>query len=56
MINYKLVKEILLYLEKEGWSELIDERWSSEVINEITKKFPRIDENTLNYVLKIVLY
>lgn len=56
MINNKLVSEVLNYLEEEGWSELIDPRWETEVKNDILKKYSNIDEETLFYILKIVLY
>lgn len=56
MINNHLVSDVLIYLEDEGWSELIDKRWEPEVKAEILKKYPQIDEDTLKYVLKLVLY
>lgn len=56
MINNKLVSEVLNYLEEEGWSELIDPHWETEVKNDILKKYSNIDEETLFYILKIVLY
>jgi hypothetical protein len=56
MINNHLVYDVLIYLEDEGWSELIDKRWEPEVKTEILKKYPQIDEDTLKYVLKLVLY
>ena len=56
MVNKQLVSDVLIYLEDEGWSELIDKRWEIEVKTEILKKYPRIDEDTLKYVLKLVLY
>lgn len=56
IINNYLVSDVLNYLEEEGWSELIDRRWEIEVKKEILKKYPQIDEDTLKYVLKLVLY
>lgn len=50
------VKKILLYLENQGWSDLIDYRWKSEVINEIHSKFPNLEDDVLNKVLNLVLY
>ena len=29
MINKHLVSDVLIYLEDEGWSELIDKRWET---------------------------
>ena len=56
MINKHLVSDVLSYLEDEGWSEIIDKRWENEVKTEILKKYPQIDEDTLKYVLELVLY
>lgn len=56
MINKHLVSDVLNYLEDKGWSELIDKRWEKEVKTEILKKYPQIDEDTLKYVLELVLY
>lgn len=56
MINKQLVSDVLNYLEDKGWSELIDKRWEKEVKTEILKKYPQIDEDTLKYVLELVLY
>lgn len=56
MINKHLVSDVLSYLEDEGWSEIIDKRWEKEVKTEILKKYPQIDEDTLKYVLELVLY
>lgn len=27
MFNKSLVRDILIYLETQGWTEIIDERW-----------------------------
>lgn len=55
-IDYDLVSQALIYLEESGWSELIDERWKNDVIDNIREKFPNIDKNTLNCVLDTVIY
>jgi hypothetical protein len=55
MIDNDLVRKSLIYLEEIGWSELIDSRWEKDVINTINEKFPEINEETLNYILKIIL-
>ena len=55
-IDYDLVSQALIYLEECGWSELIDERWKNDVIDNIREKFPDIDESTLNCVLDTVIY
>lgn len=55
MIDYILVTQVINYLEESGWTELIDYRWKDNVKTEIQQKFKNINENTLNYILKIVL-
>lgn len=49
------VSEILKYLEDSGWSTLIDGRWKAKVSSDIVSKFPNLDEETLNYVLNLIL-
>ena len=55
MFNKSLVRDILIYLETQGWTEIIDERWESKVKEDILKKFPNIDKDTLNYVLNLII-
>jgi hypothetical protein len=53
----EIISQVLNYLiEEQGWSELIDPRWEEDVRKEITKKFTEINEDTLNYIIKLVLY
>lgn len=54
-VDKHMVKECLLYLEEEGWSELIDERWKNDVISTLKKRFPELNDITLEYILKIIL-
>lgn len=49
------VKDILLLLEQNGWSDLIDSRWEQQVREEILTTYPDIDIDTLDKVLEIVL-
>lgn len=55
LISKDMVSEALLYLEEQGWSDLIDSRWKEDVINEIKNKFPNISDEELNEVLNLVL-
>ena len=55
MFNKSLVRDILIYLETQGWTEIIDERWESKVKEDILKGFPNIDKDTLNYVLNLIV-
>lgn len=53
----EIISQVLNYLiEEQGWSELIDPRWEEDVQKEIRNKFPEINEDTLNYIIKLVLY
>lgn len=45
------VKDILLLLEQNGWSDLIDSRWEQQVREEILTTYPDIDIDTLDKVL-----
>ena len=56
MIDKHLVSKALQYLEEQGWSDLIDERWKDDVIKEITNNFPDINEETLNAILNVVIW
>lgn len=55
MRDKSLVGNILIYLEIQGWTEIIDERWESKVKEDILKGFPNIDKDTLNYVLNLII-
>lgn len=56
LIDKQLSSQVLKYLENIGWSELIDDRWKDEVIEIIKTNFPQINEETLNHILKIIIY
>jgi hypothetical protein len=55
MFNKSLIRDVLIYLETQGWTEIIDERWESKVKEDILKGFPNIDEDTLNHVLNLII-
>lgn len=55
MFNKSLIRDVLIYLETQGWTEIIDERWESKVTENILKGFPNIDKDTLNYVLNLII-
>lgn len=55
MVDKEIISSILCYLEEIGWSELICSRWKKEVVNDIKQKFPDINNETIDYILKIVL-
>lgn len=49
------VKQVLLYLEDAGWSELIDARFERDVTREIVFVFPTITPEVLDKVLDTVI-
>lgn len=50
-----MVREGLLCLQEEGWSDLIDSRWRDDVIKEIKSRIPNISDEDLNEILDLVL-
>ena len=54
-INYDLVSKALIFLENEGWSDLIDKRWKKDIIKTLKYNFPDMDKETLEHVLECVL-
>ena len=34
------IRKYLIYLEEDGWSEMIDSRWKEEVRETLAAKFP----------------
>lgn len=54
-MNRDRIREVLLYLEDSGWSDLIDSRWKNDLVKEIMEKFPNIEGEVLEEVLKLVL-
>lgn len=49
------VRDVLLFLEDTGWSDLIDKRWERQLIKEIQSQFPGIEKDVLEEVLNLVL-
>lgn len=54
-INYDLVSKALIFLENEGWSDLIDKKWKKEIIKTLKNNFSDMDKETLEHVLECVL-
>jgi len=54
-MNRDIVREGLLCLQEEGWSDLIDSRWKDDVIKEIKTRIPNISDEDLNEILNLVL-
>lgn len=49
------VSDCLNYLEEIGWSDLIDGRFSEEVVNDLKMGFVGISDEMIEKVLKIVI-
>lgn len=54
-MKYSSTRIILEYLQKIGWSDLIDSRWRYKVIEDIKSEFPQVDDEIIEEVLKTVL-
>ena len=46
---------VLKYLNKLGWSDLIDEKWAKEIEWTIKSKFPDISNELLQKILNIII-
>ena len=55
-MNDVTVKDILIYLQEAGWSDLVDERWKNKLETEIKTKFEYIKQDVLDEVLELVIY
>ena len=54
-MKYYSTRIILEYLQKIGWSDLIDSCWRYNVIEDIRSEFPQVNDEILEEVLKTVL-
>ena len=50
------IRKYLQFLDDEGWSELIDERWKNEVKQLLTLKFPEITLEEWNEIVDVVFW
>ena len=55
-MNEVTVRDVLLYLQEAGWSDLVDERWKNKLETEIKTKFKYIKQDVLDEVLELVIY
>ena len=53
--NKRRIRKILQYLQDSGWSDLIDGRWKDNVVVEIKQNFPKITDDVIEEVCKIVI-
>ena len=56
MVDYDVVAKALQFLEKKGWSDLIDKRWKKDVTNDLKEAFPDMDKETLGHILECVIF
>lgn len=50
------MRKYLQFLDDEGWSELIDERWKNEVKQLLTLKFPEMTLEEWNEIVDVVFW
>jgi len=50
------IRKYLQFLDDEGWSELIDERWKNEVKQLLTLKFPEMTLEEWNVIVDVVFW
>lgn len=50
------IRKYLLYLEEDGWSELIDSRWKEKVRETLIAKFPDMTENEWSLISDVVFW
>ena len=55
MCNRDIIREGLLCLQEQGWSDLIDSRWRDDVIKKIKGRLPNISDEDLDEILNLVL-
>lgn len=50
------IRKYLQFLDDEGWSELIDERWKDEVKQQLTSKFTEMTKEEWNEIARVVFW
>jgi len=50
------IQKYLQFLDDEGWSELIDERWKNEVKQLLTLKFPEMTLEEWNEIVDVLFW
>lgn len=48
------ISKYLKFLSKEGWSDLIDERWKEDVKRELLNKYPSLSEQEWKRISDVV--
>ena len=55
MVDYDMVSKALMFLQNNGWSDLIDRKWKKEVEKQLKENFD-MDKETLKHVLDCVIF
>lgn len=55
-LNSDLVSDMLEFLERQGWSDLIDAKWKGDVLLQLEIAFPGVPKEIIQKVLNIVIY
>ena len=55
-LNSDLIADMLIFLEKQGWSDIIDKKWKGEVLLQLGIGFPNAPKEIIQKVLDIVMY
>jgi len=50
------IRKYLQFLDNEGWSELIDERWKNEVKQLLTSRFSEMTLEEWNEIATVVFW
>lgn len=50
------IRKYLDFLDDEGWSELIDERWKNEVKQLLVSQFPEMTKEEWNEIARVIFW
>ena len=54
MSNSLDISKYLRYLDKAGWSELIDDRWKEDVYKELLAQFPSMTSGEWDQIESVI--
>ena len=50
------IRKYLQFLDDDGWSELIDERWKGEVKQLLVSKFPEMTKEEWDEIVHVIFW
>lgn len=50
------ISKYLRFLQKQGWSDLIDERWKDDVKNELLEKYPKMKDDEWEIIDSVLFF